>query len=107
MRNRRIRDRSLAPLGLRPLPTIETDNALAAPATRATRKDEDLSAAQSQSAAMAKANGSRRPAVERAPRGSVGVRAVSVVPSLEDGRTVADVTLAKGEDVRRVSVQSQ
>src|SRR5207249_6585978 len=60
---------------------------------------EDLTAAQSQIAALAKAQRSLRAAVEQALRGNAGSRAVSVTPSLKDGRAVADVTLAKGEEV--------
>ena len=65
---------------------------------------EDYTAAQGQSAAMAKAKGSLRAAVEQALRGNAGFRAVSVSPSLKDGRAVADVTLAKGEELKTVSV---
>src|SRR5256885_7278829 len=65
---------------------------------------EDYTAAQSQTAAMAKARGSLRTAVEQALRGNAGFRAISVTPSLKDGRVVADVTLAKGEDLKTVSV---
>jgi hypothetical protein len=65
---------------------------------------EDYTAAQSQSAAMATAKGSLRAAVEQALRGNAGFRAVSVTPSLKDGRAAADVTLAKGEELKTVSV---
>ena len=65
---------------------------------------EDYTAAQSQSAAMAKGKGSLRAAVEQVLRGNAGFRAVSVTPSLKDGRAVADVTLAKGEELKTVSV---
>jgi len=65
---------------------------------------EDYTAAQSQSAAMAKAKVSLRVGVEKTLRGNAGFRAVSVTPSLKDGRAVADVTLAKGEEVKTVSV---
>jgi uncharacterized membrane protein YkoI len=65
---------------------------------------EDYTAAQSQSAAMAKAKGSLRAAVEKALRGNAGFRAVSVTPSLKDGRAVADVTLAAGEELKTVLV---
>src|SRR5256885_6564077 len=65
---------------------------------------EDYTAAQSQSATMAKAKGSLRAAVGQALRGNAGFRAVSVSPSLKDGRAVADVTLAKGEELKTVSV---
>src|SRR5256714_4431558 len=65
---------------------------------------EDYTAAQSQTAAMAKAKGSLRAAVEQALRDNAGFRAVSVTPSLKDGRAVADVSLAKGEELKTVSV---
>jgi len=65
---------------------------------------EDYTAAQSQKAAMAKAKGSLRAAVEQAVRGNAGFRAISVTPSLKDGRAVADVALAKGEEIKTVSV---
>jgi len=65
---------------------------------------EDYTAAQSQTAAMAKAKGSLRAAVEQALRDNAGFRAVSVTPSLKDGRAVADVSLAKGDELKTVSV---
>jgi len=65
---------------------------------------EDYTAAQSQSAAMAKAKVSLRAAVAQALRGNAGFRAVSVTPSLRDGRAVAEVALAKGEELKTVSV---
>ena len=65
---------------------------------------EDLSAATEQNAAMAQAKASLRAAVEKALRGNAGFRGVSVTPSLKDGRVVADVTLAKGEELKTVSV---
>ncbi len=64
----------------------------------------DYTAAQSQSAAMAKARGSLRAAVEKVVRDNAGYHAVSITPSLKDGRAVADVTLAKGEEIKTVSV---
>jgi len=57
---------------------------------------EDLAAAQSQSAAL-----------EQALRANPGFRAVSVVPSLKDDRPVAEVTLAKGEEVKTISAPLQ
>jgi uncharacterized membrane protein YkoI len=66
-------------------------------------EDADYTAAKSQSAAMAKAKGSLQAAVEKAVRDNAGYRAVSVTPSLKDGRVVADVTLAKGEETKTVS----
>ncbi len=55
-------------------------------------------------AAMAKAKVSLRAAVGSALRGNAGFRAVSVTPSLKDGRAAAAVTLAKGEELKTVSV---
>ena len=68
---------------------------------------EDLTAAQGQSAAMAKAKGYLRTAVEQALRSNPGSRAVRVIPSLKDDRPVADVSLAKGEQLKTVSVPLQ
>src|SRR5437588_1257185 len=70
-------------------------------------EDEDYTAAQSQTAAMAKAKGSLRAAVEKALRDNAGFRAVGVTPALNDGRAVADVTLAKGEEFKTVSMPLQ
>src|SRR5881275_2760388 len=64
-------------------------------------EDEDYTAARSQS--TAKAKGSLQAAVEKALRDNAGFRAVGVTPSLKDGRAVADVTLAKGEEFKTVS----
>src|SRR5712692_2519009 len=65
---------------------------------------DDYTAAQSQGAALAKAKVSLRAAVEKALRGNAGFRAVSVTPSLKDGHAVAEVALAKGEELKAVSV---
>jgi len=65
---------------------------------------EDYTAAQGQSAAMAKAKKSLQAAVAQALRGNSGFRAVSVMPSLKGDRPVAEVTIAKGEDTKTVSV---
>jgi len=65
---------------------------------------EDYTAAQSQSAAMAKAKVSLRAAVQNALRANAGFRAVSVTPALKDGHAVAEVALAKGEELKTVSV---
>lgn len=67
-------------------------------------ESEDLFAAQSQSAAMAKAKGSLRAAVDQALRGNAGFRAISVTPALKDGAAVANVTLAKEGQRKTVSV---
>src|SRR6266566_3651214 len=71
---------------------------------RQVRDGEDYTAAQSQSAAMAKTKVSLRAAVQNALRANPGFRAVSVTPSLKDGHAVAEVALAKGEEVKTVSV---
>ena len=65
---------------------------------------DDYTAAQNESAAMVKAKVSLRAAVEKALRDNAGYHAVSITPSLKDGRAVADVTLAKGEELKTVSV---
>ncbi|HXG97320.1 MAG TPA: PepSY domain-containing protein [Gemmatimonadales bacterium] len=65
---------------------------------------EDYTAAQSQSAAMAAAKVSLRAAVQNALRANAGFRAVSVTPALKDGHAVAEVALAKGEELKTVSV---
>jgi len=65
---------------------------------------EDLSAATDQNAAMAMAKVSLRAAVQQALRTNPGFRAVSVVPSLKDGRAVADVRLAKDAEFKSIAV---
>ena len=65
---------------------------------------DDYTAAQSQSAALAKGKLDLRAAVDKALRDNAGFRAVGVMPSLKDGRAVADVALAKGEELKTVSV---
>ena len=67
-------------------------------------EDEDYTAARSQSTAMAKAKGSLRAAVEHALRGNAGFHAISVTPSLKDGTAVVEITLAKGQEFKTVSV---
>jgi uncharacterized membrane protein YkoI len=66
-------------------------------------KGEDLAAAQSQSAAMAKAKISLREAVEKALGEAAGFRALGAVPNLKDGRAVASVLLLKGEEFKIVN----
>jgi hypothetical protein len=63
---------------------------------------EDLTAAKSQGEAMAKAKKSLRAAVEEALKANKGYRAVSIFPEIEDGHPVADITLAKGEELKKV-----
>jgi len=64
---------------------------------------EDLTAAQAQRAAMAKAKKNLRAAVDAAVKANAGSRAISVIPALKDGHPVATVTLAKGDAVTTVS----
>ena len=64
---------------------------------------DDLSAAKSQSEAMAKAKVSLSAAVSKAVKANAGFHAVSVFPSLKDGHPVAEVTLHKGAEWRTVT----
>lgn len=76
--------------------------------TGAVAKDEwitdadDMKAAQTQAAAMAKGSMPLDVATDRAVQANAGYRAVSVVPGLDGGRPVAIVVLMKGEDVKQV-----
>jgi hypothetical protein len=63
---------------------------------------DDLAAAKSQSAAMAKAKTSLRDAVDRASGEAAGYRAVGVVPGLKDGHPVATVLLLNGEEFKTI-----
>jgi hypothetical protein len=54
--------------------------------------------------AMLKATVSLRGAIEHAVKANPGVRAVSIVPTLRDGRPVAEVVLLKGEAFKEISV---
>jgi uncharacterized membrane protein YkoI len=63
---------------------------------------EDLADAKSQSDAMKKAKRSLAAAIEEALKANKGYQAVSVIPSLKDGHAVAEVTLAKGEELKTV-----
>jgi uncharacterized membrane protein YkoI len=63
---------------------------------------DDLAAAKSQSTAMAKAKTSLKDAVDKAMAQSANARAVSVVPSLKDGRPVVSVGLLDGEQFKTV-----
>ena len=64
---------------------------------------EDLAAADSQSAIVARAKMSLREAVEKTTAEALGFRAISVVPKLKDGRVVAWVTLLQGEEFKIVN----
>jgi hypothetical protein len=63
---------------------------------------EDLAAANSQNAAMTKAKTTLKEAVDKAKAQSANARAISVVPSLKDGRPVASIVLLDGEQVKTV-----
>jgi hypothetical protein len=64
---------------------------------------DDLTAAKAQAEAMAKAKRSLAAAVSDAVKANAGYRAVSVMPSLNDGHPVAEVVLLKGADWKKVS----
>jgi len=63
---------------------------------------DDLAAAKSQSAAMAKAKSSLKEAVDKAAAQSAKARVVSAVPSLKDGRPVVSIALLDGEQMKTV-----
>src|SRR5262249_697215 len=62
----------------------------------------DLDAAKALSAALTKAKITLRAAIDKAVRGSLGFRAVSVTPSLKEGHSIASVVLLKGEELKSV-----
>jgi hypothetical protein len=64
---------------------------------------EDLKAATSQSAAMAKAKVSLLTATETAVKGNPGFRAVSIFPELKGGQAAAEVTLLQGSTFKTVT----
>ena len=64
---------------------------------------DDLKNAKEQGQAMANAKVSLDKAVEDATKANSGYRAVSVVPTLDAGKPVANITLMKGEDVKKVT----
>ena len=64
---------------------------------------DDLKNAKEQSEAMAKAKVSLDKAVEKAMKANSGYRAVSAIPRLDAGKPVADITLMKGEQVKKVT----
>ena len=63
---------------------------------------DDLTHAQSQSAAMAKAKLSLKNAVDKAVQGEAGSRAVSIMPDVKDGHPIASIVLRKGEQLNTV-----
>jgi len=64
---------------------------------------DDLKNAKEQSQAMAKAKVSLNKALEDATKANSGYRAVSATPTLDAGKPVANITLMKGEDVKKVT----
>jgi hypothetical protein len=64
---------------------------------------EDLDAAKTQSAAMAKAKRSLREVTARAVSANAGSRAVGAVPELKNGRPVAGIKLLQGKAFKTVS----
>jgi hypothetical protein len=63
---------------------------------------DDLAAANSQSAAMAKAKTTLREAVDKAVTMSASARVVSAVPNLKDGRPLASIVLLDGGQFKTV-----
>lgn len=63
----------------------------------------DLSAAQTQHAAMARATRSLAEVTADAVKANAGYRALSAIPSLDNGRPVAEVTLVRGDDRKVVT----
>lgn len=70
--------------------------------TEAITDAEDLRDAGEQSAAVVKSKISLDKAVQAAVAANAGYQAVSAIPALTGGHPVADITLIKGEDVRKV-----
>jgi len=64
---------------------------------------EDLTAAKTQSEAMAKAKQSLHATLAKVLKGNPGFRAVSIFPALKDGHPIAEVTLTKGDEWKTVS----
>src|SRR6266571_2158087 len=71
--------------------------------TEEIKEGEDLSPAKAQSKAMAKAKKSLNSAVQKAVASNAGYRAVSVVPTLEQGKPVAAVVLENATGSKTVS----
>ena len=66
---------------------------------------DDLKNAKEQSQAMANAKLSLEKAVADATKANSGYSAVSVVPTLDGGKPVANITLMKGEDTKKVTAK--
>lgn len=71
--------------------------------SEAITEGEDLTAAKTQSAAMAKAKRSLTDAVAKAVAEHSGYRAVSVMPSLKNGHPIAKAELVKGDAWKTVT----
>jgi hypothetical protein len=71
--------------------------------TEEIKEGEDLSAAKAQSEAMAKAKKSLSSAAQKAVAANAGYRAVSIVPTLEQGKPVATVVLENATGTKTVS----
>ena len=71
--------------------------------TEEIKEGEDLTAAKAQSEAMAKAKKSLSSAAQKAVAANAGYRAVSVVPTLEQGKSVATVVLENATGTKTVS----
>jgi hypothetical protein len=66
---------------------------------------DDLKDAKDQSQAMAGTKVSLDKVVDDATKANSGYRAVSVMPILDAGKPVANITLMKGEDIKKVMVE--
>jgi hypothetical protein len=66
---------------------------------------EDLKEAGEQGAAMSKAKVTLAAVVDGAVKGNAGYRAVEVEPKLEGGHPVAEITLMKGQDTKKVTAK--
>ena len=71
--------------------------------TEAITEGEDLASAKQQAEAMAKAKSSLREATDSALKANSGFRAVSVIPTLKDGKPVAEVSVVKGGQFKTVT----
>jgi hypothetical protein len=65
---------------------------------------DDLKEAGEQGAAMVRAKIKLAAAVDSAVQANAGYLAVEVEPALEGGRPIAEITLMKGQDVKKVNV---
>jgi len=66
---------------------------------------DDLTAAKSQNEVMSKAKTSLQDAVLKAVKANKGYKAMSAVPSVKEGHTIAEITLMKGAASKTVSEQ--